>query len=267
MADCLGIDEDKGNPVARVAVVSGASSGIGAATAAALAARGYRVALLARSRAALDGVAYGLPVADGGPHLVLPCDVGVAADVDAALAVVGGELGAPEVVVTAAGVCVPATLSETTEEIWESTISVNVTGTFNVVRAAVAGMDPNGGSIVMIGSEQSVLGVPNYSAYATSKAALLGLTRALAAELAPAIRVNLLCPGPVDTPMLEAEFALAADPRAARAAEERRVPLARIATADETAAAAVWLAVDAVYATGSALHLDGGTTGAFMAGR
>lgn len=249
-----------------VAIVTGASSGIGAATAAALAARGVRIGLLARDEQALQATLASLPTVAAGAHLVLPCDVTDAGQVEAAVQRVAAELGTPDVLVTSAGVCVPASVAETTPDLWALTMSVNVTGTFNAVRAVSPLMlSGSGGSIVMIGSEQTVLGVPKYSAYATSKAALLGLTRALAAEFAPAIRVNLLCPGPVDTPMLEAEFALSGDAAAARATEERRVPLGRISSAEETAAAAVWLALDAPYATGSMLNLDGGTTGAFMA--
>jgi NAD(P)-dependent dehydrogenase (short-subunit alcohol dehydrogenase family) len=173
----------------------------------------------------------------------------------------------PEAVVTSAGVCQPAAIRETTSELWDETVAVNLTGSFLIARSAVIAMKAakRGGSVVLVGSEQSLIGVPNYTAYAATKAGLVGLMRAMAAELAPEIRVNLLCPGPVDTPMLHAEFALTEDPEQAREAEIQRVPLRRIATAGETAQAAMWLLQEATYATGSVLTLDGGTTGAFAA--
>ena len=253
--------------MAAVALVTGASSGIGAATASELAERGFSVALLGRNTAALSAVAGSLKQLADQAHLPLVCDV---TDPDAVLAAIDqvcSVLGSPEAVVTAAGICVPANLASTTPALWRETIDANVTGTFLVAQAAAAALTRavRTGSFLFLGSEQSLIGVPSYSAYATSKAALVGLTRALAAELAPSIRVNLLCPGPVDTPMLRAEFALTGDAEGARVAEERRVPLRRIASAEETARAAVWLLLDASYSTGGILSLDGGTTGAFMA--
>jgi NAD(P)-dependent dehydrogenase (short-subunit alcohol dehydrogenase family) len=250
-----------------VALVTGASSGIGAATAAELASRGYRVALLGRRESALATVMDSLVRPPVGEHLAIACDVTDPGSVQAAVDRTCDELGVPEAVVTAAGVCVPASVANTTVGIWQATMEVNVSGTFHVLRAVSIALRKaeSQGSFVLVGSEQSLLGVPNYAAYATSKAALVGLTKSLAAELAPSIRVNMLCPGPVDTPMLDAEFKLSGDASRARAAEIQRVPLRRIATAAETALSAVWLLIDAAYATGALFNLDGGTTGAFMA--
>ena len=104
------------------------------------------------------------------------------------------------------------------------------------------------------------MGMPGFVAYCASKSGVLGLTKALAAELAPQIRVNALCPGPVDTRMLAGELALADDPEEARRQENARPPLGRIGLPGEMADAAVWLLTEARFATGAVVPIDGGTT-------
>ncbi|MEE6167468.1 MULTISPECIES: SDR family NAD(P)-dependent oxidoreductase [unclassified Mycolicibacterium] len=242
-----------------VTIVTGASSGIGAATAHLLAERGHAVALLARDKVALQEVAAALP--NGTRFLVLPCDVAVPGQVADAVGAVVEELGMPFGLINAAGVCVPGPLHQITTDSWQTTLSVNLTGTFLMCQAVAAAMSASGavGSIVNLGSEAASIGMPHYSAYCASKAGVLGLTRALAAELAPRVRVNALCPGPVDTPMLRSELALSADLDQAYEAEVGRVPLRAIASPAEVADAAVWL-LHAGTATGTALALDGGTT-------
>jgi NAD(P)-dependent dehydrogenase (short-subunit alcohol dehydrogenase family) len=228
------------NPlVNRVAVVTGASSGIGAATARALSGAGARVALLARTSAALAETAATLP----GVSLQLPADVSDDAQVAAALDRVEASWGVPDLVVTSAGVSWPATLAELTPHQWRRTLDVNLSGTFYIAREAGLRMRRAGvtGDIVTIGSELSVIGMAAYIAYCASKAGVLGLTRALAAELAPGIRVNAVCPGPVDTPMLAAEFEAGGEAGAALDETIARVPLRRLATAEEVAAAVMYL--------------------------
>jgi len=249
---------------APITVVTGASSGIGAAAARLLAERGHSVALIARSAERLGEVACSLPVNGELTHLALTCDVSDSDQVDATVDAIVDRLGVPCGLVNAAGVCTPAALDDMTEDVWNTALNVNLSGTYHVSRAIARTMRSAGraGSIVNLGSEAASIGMPHYVAYCASKAGVLGLTRAMAAELAPLIRVNALCPGPVDTPMLRAELALSSDPEKAWADELARVPLRIVATADEVADAAVWL-LTARYATGTALSLDGGTTGAF----
>lgn len=242
-----------------VVIVTGASSGIGAATAQLLAQRGHAVALLARDESALRTVADTFP--HGTKAYVQVCDVTVPEQVRIAVGNVVAELGIPWGLVNAAGVCFPEALEEVTPDSWDRTLMVNLTGTFLMCQAVAAQLRDSEvvGSIVNLGSEAATIGMPHYSAYCASKAGILGLTRALAAELAPAVRVNALCPGPVDTPMLRAELALAEDPDQAWEAEAGRIPLASIATAAQVADAAAWL-LHAPTATGTTLSLDGGTT-------
>jgi NAD(P)-dependent dehydrogenase (short-subunit alcohol dehydrogenase family) len=247
-----------------ITIVTGASSGIGAATARLLAGRGHHVALIARSADRLSDVAASLPANDTRSHLTLTCDVSAGDDVEAAVATVVERLGVPTGLVNAAGVCTPASLDDMTDDIWSTALAVNLSGTYHMSRAVARAIRSTGrtGSIVNLGSEASAIGMPHYVAYCASKAGVLGLTRAMAAELAPSIRVNALCPGPVDTPMLRAELALSGEPDKAWIDELARVPLRVIATADEVADAAVWL-LTARSATGTSLSIDGGTTSAF----
>ena len=117
-----------------------------------------------------------------------------------------------------------------------------------------------GGSIVNVGSELSSIGMAMYAPYCASKFGVIGLTKALAAELAPTVRVNVVCPGPIDTPMMDAELDWFEDPVAVRAEAIERVPLKRFAAPEEVVEAIRFLAFEAPFATGTTLPLDGGTT-------
>jgi NAD(P)-dependent dehydrogenase (short-subunit alcohol dehydrogenase family) len=240
------------------ALITGASSGIGAATARAFAAEGARVALLARRPEPLERLADEL--GDGARSF--PADVADAGQVERAVAEAADWLSGLDVVVNSAGIAVPVSLTDLTEERWREVIDINLSGSFYVARAAGLRMvrAEGGGTIINLGSELSVLGMGMYVAYCASKAGVIGLTKALAAELAPEVTVNAVCPGPVDTPMLDSEFKTFPDPKAAYDATLERVLLHRLATPQEVALAILYLAADAPYATGTTLELDGGTT-------
>ena len=236
------------------ALVTGASSGVGLATARMIHARGGSVALVARRGEILDDL-----VAELGERAVaFPADV---SDPDAVAQMVAAafqSLGDINLVVNAAGVDGPAPLEDQDARKWQTTIGINLSGSFYVAREAAHRMTQ--GSIVNLGSELSTIGMGLYIDYCASKAGIIGLTKAMAAELAPrGIRVNAVCPGPIDTPMMEAELAWFPDPEAVRVEAINRVPLKRWATADEVAEAILFLA-SATFATGSILALDGGTT-------
>jgi NAD(P)-dependent dehydrogenase (short-subunit alcohol dehydrogenase family) len=239
----------------KVAVVTGGSSGIGAAAARRFAREGARVAIIARRRSLLEGFAAEIGA------LPIVADVSDGSQVNAAMRTVTEELGDPDIVVNSAGVCVPTSLRDTDEQVWRRHIDVNLSGSFHVARDAGLTMAAGrGGTIINVGSELSSMGMAMYVAYCAAKAGVIGLTRSLAAELAPKVTVNAICPGPVDTPMLRAEFAHFGDGETVAAEAIGRVPLRRFATADEVAAGIHYLAVDAPYATGTTLELDGGTT-------
>ncbi len=237
------------------AIITGGSSGIGLATAKKVHAAGGSVALMATRESALHAIVTDL----GERACAFAVDVSDRLRVDAAVAAAFDALGDVDLVVNAAGVCYsPAAIDEMDVANWDKTIGVNLSGVFYVSRAAAIRMAA--GSIVNIGSELSLMGMGLYVDYCASKAGLIGLTRAMAAELAARhIRVNAVCPGPVDTPMMDTELATFPDPIAAREGAIGRVPLKRFASPDEVADAVLFLA-EASYATGSILSLDGGTT-------
>jgi len=198
-----------GDPVhwlaGRVAVVTGASREIGAATAAALAAAGAQVVLAARDREALDRVASRIrhPGSQARP---VPTDMSNGADVQHLFAV-AGEAGRPAALVCAAGVLTPAPFAETTAGIWEQTLAVNLTGSFLCCRAAFTAMLPAGeGRIINIASLSGVYATekfPGLAAYNISKYGVIGLTEAIAVEgKEHGISAICLSPGAVDTEML-----------------------------------------------------------------
>jgi NAD(P)-dependent dehydrogenase (short-subunit alcohol dehydrogenase family) len=239
------------------ALVTGASSGVGRAVATQLAREGAQVALLARRAAVLAELSEEL----GGTTLALACDVADAEQAERAVASASEQLGGLDLVVNSAGVCLPVALEDLDTATWGESLAINLTGTFSIARAAGLIMRSRaGGSIVNVGSELGSIGMAGFAHYCAAKAGVVGLTKALAAELAPSVRVNAVLPGPIDTPMLEAELALTDDPAATRVEALERVPLGRFATAAEVAEAILYLGLDAGYATGACLALDGGTT-------
>lgn len=235
-------------------IVTGASSGVGRAAAEQLVEGGARVALIARRAEKLEELAGEL----GDAALGLAADVSDAEAVRATIGEAHRALGGIDAVINAAGIAEGAALDELEPAVWRRTIDINLSGTFYVSREAALLMDD--GVIVNIASDLATRGVAGFVHYAAAKSGVVGLTRGLAAELAPRIRVNAVCPGPIDTPMQEAELLLADDPDAARRESQAAVPLGRFASPDEVAAAALFLAFEAPFATGTMMALDGGTT-------
>jgi NAD(P)-dependent dehydrogenase (short-subunit alcohol dehydrogenase family) len=244
----------------QVALVTGASSGVGEACAKRLVAEGAAVTLLARRRERLEEIAD--EIADSEKVLVTPADVRHSSEVEAAVVATVEKFGRVDVAIASAGIGRVCPLPDLTDDRWAAYIDTNLTGAFYVCRAVGLRMRGQGsGVIVTIASSYALIGAAGYAAYCASKGGLVQLTRALGAELAPEVRVNCLCPGGIETPMTDDDRAHYPDPEEARRRALGRIPLGRLATVDEIAAATLWLASEeAAFATGTVMALDGGAT-------
>jgi len=246
-----------GRLVGKNAIITGASSGIGEAAARLFVAEGGSVAMVARNQEALEAIADDL----GDAAIAVPLDITRPDDVAAMVERVDAELGGIDIAVNSAGVAITLPLAETDAATWQQVIDINLSASFYIAReTGLRMLAGRGGVIINIGSEMSMMGFETMSAYCASKWGLIGMTKALAAELAPTIRVNAVCPGPTETPMCIGYFERADDPQAVHDMTLARIKLGRLATPESVAAGILYLVADAPYATGAVLNLDGGTT-------
>jgi NAD(P)-dependent dehydrogenase (short-subunit alcohol dehydrogenase family) len=238
----------------RVALVTGAAGGIGSAIAARLAREGFRVACSDLSTADAEGAASEIAGAQG-----FGCDLRSEAAVDGLRDAVTAELGAPWLLVNAAGVFFEHEVTELSLQQWDLVMDVNARGTFLTCRAVLPAMQEAGsGCIVNIASTAGLTGGHTRAAYNASKGAVVMFTRSLAIDCGPrGVRVNCVAPGLIDTPM--ADWIRLDALRLA--AFERSVPAGRIGTPEDVADAVAFLASDgASYMHGSTLVVDGGVT-------
>jgi NAD(P)-dependent dehydrogenase (short-subunit alcohol dehydrogenase family) len=193
--------------------------------------------------------------------MALVCDVSVAEDCERAVRDAEARLGPLSILVNNAGIGTTGTVLTTSEADLERLMTVNVKGTWLMSRAALAVMVPRGrGVIVNAGSIAGVKAVAERAAYVTTKHAVVGLTRAMALDhVKDGIRVNAVCPGTTLTPWIDERLAEAKDPQSAMAALVARQPMGRLGTAEEMAAAYLFLASDeSSFTTGTTLVVDGG---------
>ncbi len=240
----------------KVAVITGANSGIGLASAKRFAQEGARVFMTGRRQAELDrAVAEVGSMARG-----VQGDVAVLADLDRLYSTVREEAGQIDVLLANAGMAEFLPLSDITEEHYERTFATNVRGTLFTVQKALP-LLCNGASVILTGSTTGVTGTPAFSVYSASKAAIRNFARSWILDLAPRrIRVNVLVPGATSTPGVRGLTQTDEQHDAFVAAMIAAIPLGRMADPDETASAALFLASDeSSFVNGSELFVDGGS--------
>jgi NAD(P)-dependent dehydrogenase (short-subunit alcohol dehydrogenase family) len=244
----------------KVAIITGGTSGIGLATAELLSAEGARVVLMARNpirgQEAVERI-----VSASGQAIFVQGDVGVAADCQRCVAAAIGVYGRLDILFNNAGIIhVNRNLVDTSEEEWDATLNSNLKSIFWMSKYAIPHIAKNGGSIVNNASIFGLVGGSGVAAYCAAKGGVINLTRAMAIDhAAQNIRVNCVCPGSVDTPLLENEMNDLGGVENQLPKFASRHPMNRIAAPEEIARAVAYLASDdASFVTGIALPVDGG---------
>jgi NAD(P)-dependent dehydrogenase (short-subunit alcohol dehydrogenase family) len=252
----------------KVAIVTGAGSGLGAAAAARFAAEGASVFCADLDRAAAERVA-GRIEADGGRASAQEVDVTSPASQAAMVATTLAELGGLDIVYANAGIPGEGRAAEVSPIDWEQVIGVDLSGVFYTARATLPALiERGGGAIVNQASVAGLVALPGLAPYSAAKGGVVALTRQMALDYAPQkIRVNAICPGTVPTPLVEAAYErrTADDPdldaTAAMEASRSRVPLGRLGSAEDVAGVAAFLASDeGSWVTGAVYTVDGGMT-------
>jgi meso-butanediol dehydrogenase / (S,S)-butanediol dehydrogenase / diacetyl reductase len=241
-------------------LITGGASGIGAATAARFLEEGSRVCILDLDAKACEKIRHELP----GISEAIIADVTDLMQVEAALADAVRAMDGVDVLINNAGISIRHNFLDITPEEWEKVIAVNLTGVFYVAQTAARHMWERGsGVILQTASTNGIMGYPYYADYNATKAGVIELTRSMALELAPKIRVCAIAPGYVLTPMQRAEYT-----DAMLEEVNRKIPLRRHAQPEEIAALFAFLASDdAAFATGQVYTMDGGETTGGLASR
>ena len=241
-------------------LITGGASGIGAATATRFLEEGARVAILDRDTDACEAIKTHLPKLSGTVH----ADVSRLPEVRSAFAETVRLLGRVDVLINNAGISIRHPFLEITPEEWDRVVGVDLTGVFYVAQAAARHMVEHGGGVIlMTASTNGLVGHRLYADYNACKAGVIELTRSMALELAPKVRVNAVAPGYVLTPMQKAEYT-----DAMLEEVNRKIPLGRHASPAEIAGLFAYLASDdGAYLTGQVFVIDGGETAGGLASR
>ncbi|WP_280568771.1 SDR family NAD(P)-dependent oxidoreductase [Chromohalobacter sp. 296-RDG] len=242
-------------------LVTGGARGIGAATARRFLEQGANVAIGARHQSSIDAFRDSLMDTDLASATVEAAvgEIGTQSECQAVVEAAVERLGGLDILVNCAGVFEEVPFEAVTQAHWDSTFRVNVGGTFFCIQAALPHLESSGGNVVNLGSDAGLIGFPPSSVYSGAKAAVVNLTRALALELAGRIRLNCVCPGNVETDMIQHATETSDDPRAYRDAAHRRAPLKRMGQPQEIADAVLYLASpQAGFTHGAILSVDGG---------
>jgi 2-keto-3-deoxy-L-fuconate dehydrogenase len=246
----------------KTAVVTGAGSGIGRATAVLFAREGAEVIVHSRSRAHADETAAEVERSAGRRPIVVDGPIQDETTAERLAQAVTERWPALDALVLSAGIDNFEPVAEVSVERWDDIIATNLRGAFLSCRGLLPVMRRPGGSIVHVASASALVGSPGMAAYSASKGAMVSLAREMAVDYAAdGIRVNSICPGSIDTPMLRAGFAARDDPVSAEQACISRHPLGRLGTAEDVAFGVLYLASDeAAFVTGATLVIDGGYT-------
>ncbi len=247
----------------KVALVTGAGSGIGRAVAQRLAEEGAEVIVTSRTPSKVEETCAQIERTCGRRPTGLSVDVTEQESLESAIGEIVRRHGSIDVVSNNAGIDLVnlPSVAETSDADWAEVMDVNVTGIFRVCRAVIPHLRA-GASVVNMASMLSLVAAAGEASYAASKGALLQFSRVMALELAPrGVRVNCVCPGIIDTPMTDAFLELSPDPEGLRAEYAAVAPMNRLGTAVEVANCVVFLASDeASFVTGTSIVVDGGTT-------
>ncbi len=241
-------------------LVTGSSRGIGFSIVKAFVAAGARVAINGRTSQSVSAAMERL--GDGARLVAAPGDIGTVPGCESVVKTANDAFGGLDILVNSAGVGSGRPIEDCDEAMWDDHVDVNLKGTFFCCRAALSELRKSNGNIVNIASDAGLMGVPGIVVYCASKAGVVNMTRAMALEIAPDVRVNCVCPGYVDTDMIRRDHIEKKDDPAA--AEQRMIdyaPMKRIATPAEISQGVLYLASsEARFVTGAALPIDGGAT-------